>query len=67
VYLGTLAWAILVILPKIPLTDSLLKAAIDLAKRLPRATLPWSAISAVWQRRDISDPQRALFKNNGAA
>jgi hypothetical protein len=61
VYLGTLAWAILMILPQIPLSDSLLEAAIYLAKRLPRASLPWSAIAMVWQRRDISDAQRALF------
>ncbi len=64
VYAGTLAWAVLAILPQIPLTDSLLEAAIDLAKRLPRASLPWSAISKVWQRRDISDPQRALFDDS---
>jgi hypothetical protein len=61
VYLGTLAWAVLIILPQIPLSDSLLEAAIELAKRLPGANLPWSAISLVWQRRDISDAQRALF------
>jgi tetratricopeptide (TPR) repeat protein len=63
VYMGTVAWAVLIILPQIPLSDKLLEAAINLAKRLPRAILPWSAISKVWQRRDISDPQRALFKN----
>jgi hypothetical protein len=51
----------LIILPQIPLSDSLLEAAIELAKRLPGANLPWSAISLVWQRRDISDAQRALF------
>ncbi len=61
VYMGTLAWAVLIILPQIPLSVSLLEAAIDLAKRLPRAILPWSAISKVWQRRDIPDAQRALF------
>jgi hypothetical protein len=67
VYMGTLASAVLIILPQIPLSDNLLQAAIDLANRLPRAILPWSAISKVWQRRDISDPQRALFENNEAA
>jgi len=61
VYLGTLAYAVLMILPQIPVSDTLVEAAIDLAKRLPRASLPWVAISMVWQRRDISDAQRALF------
>jgi hypothetical protein len=64
VYMGTLAWAVLIILPQIPLSDNLLEAAIDLAKRLPRAILPWSAISKVWQRRDVSDRQRALFDDS---
>ena len=34
---GTLAWAILTILPQIEFTDALLKAAIDLVKRTPQA------------------------------
>jgi hypothetical protein len=65
-YAGTLASAVLRILPQIPLTDSLLEAAIDLAKRLPRDMSSWSAIAKVWQRRDISAAQRALFQGSGA-
>jgi hypothetical protein len=61
IYGGRLAWAVLRILPQIPLTDGLLEAAIDLAKRSPQDTSAWSAISRVWQRRDISAAQRALF------
>jgi hypothetical protein len=61
VYAGTLVSAVLAILPQIPLTDGLLAAAIDLAKRLPRDTFVWRTIAQVWRRRDISDPQRILF------
>jgi hypothetical protein len=61
IYGGRLAWAVLTILPQITLTDSLLGAAIGLAKRLPQSTSCWSAIDKVWQRRDISDQQRDLF------
>ncbi len=66
VYAGTLAWAVLIILPQISLGDSLLEAAIDFARRLPQDTLSWSAVAKVWQRRDISVAQRALFQGSGA-
>jgi hypothetical protein len=67
IYGGTLSWAILSILPQIPMTDGLLEAAIGLARRLPQETTPWSAIAKVWKRRDISVGQRQLyFKVNGA-
>lgn len=62
VYAGSLAWAVLAILPQIPLTDDLLKAAIDLAEQLPGSTFCWGTIDRVWHRRDLSDGQRALFK-----
>ncbi len=62
VYAGTLASAVLAISREIPLTDGLLAAAIDLAKRLPGDTFAWRTISRLWQRRDISTAQRALFE-----
>ncbi len=62
VYAGTLTWAVLSILSQIPLTDDLLEAAIDLARRLPGDALCWSAIARVWQRRDLSLAQRTLFQ-----
>jgi hypothetical protein len=63
VYAGTLVSAVFAILPQIPLTDSLLSAAIDLARRLPEGTFAWRNIARVWERRDISDAQRALFRS----
>jgi hypothetical protein len=67
VYAGTLVWAVLRILPQIPLTDSLLEAAVDLARRLPASTFAWSAISEIWQRQDISIVQRSLFEQRDSA
>jgi hypothetical protein len=62
VYGGTLAWAVLRILPQISLANSLLEAAIDLARRRPRDTFAWETLAAVWQRRDLSLAQRVLFQ-----
>lgn len=61
VYAGTVPWAVFANLPKIPLTDSLLEAAIEFAKKHPKDTSSWKALARVWQRRDISTAQRALF------
>jgi HEAT repeat protein len=61
IYAGTLPWAVLVILPKIPLVDELLQGAIDLARRLPKDTLSWRTIAQIWQRHDLSTAQRQLF------
>ena len=67
VYGGTLPWAVLSILPQIPITDNLLEAAIDLARRRPGESFPWRTIAGVWQRRDLSTAQRAFFYVTGAS
>ncbi len=66
VYAGSLAWAVLTILPQISLTDDLLAAAIDLVKRVPRSDWSWAILAGVWQRRDLSPSQRELFRSNSA-
>jgi hypothetical protein len=65
VYAGSLAWAVLRILPQISLTDVLLQAAIDLVKREPGSAWSWAVLAGVWQRRDLSPSQRELFRSNG--
>jgi hypothetical protein len=58
---GSLAWAVLSILPRSPLSDEVLKAAIDLMRRNGEDLNSWSRVAAVWERRDLTPTQRALF------
>jgi NACHT domain len=67
IYAGTLAGAVLRILPRIPLNDVLLEAAVDLAVRLPGSISAWNAIARTWQRHDLSVHQRALFQLRGSS
>jgi hypothetical protein len=60
-YAGTVPSAVFAVLPQIPLTDSLLKAAIEFARKHPKDTHSWKALGRVWRRRDISIAQRVLF------
>jgi len=66
IYAGTLAGAVLSILPQIPLTDGLVEAAVELATRLPHSSFTWNAIARVWQRHDLTVAQRALFQLRGS-
>jgi hypothetical protein len=66
VFAGSLAAAVLTILLRIPLTDELLAAAIDLVKRLPRSRLSWERLAEVWRRRDLTDVQRGFFYDDVA-
>ncbi len=58
---GSLAWAILCILPEITIKESILKASIDLAKRVSEDRFIWSILDRVWQRRDMDSQLRRLF------
>jgi len=58
---GSLAWAVLTILPKISLSETVLGAAINLARRTPEDTLTWAVIDEIWQRRDLTPALRRLF------
>jgi hypothetical protein len=60
-YAGTVPSAVFAILPQIPLTDALLEAAIEFARKHPKDTHSWKGLARVWRRRDISTAQRALF------
>ena len=60
-YAGTVPSAVFAILPQIPLTDALLEAAIEFARKHPKDTHSWKGLARVWGRRDISTAQRALF------
>jgi hypothetical protein len=60
-YAGTVPSAVFAILPQTPLTDTLLEAAIEFARKHPKDTYSWSALARVWRRRDISIAQRVLF------
>lgn len=59
VYEGT--WAIVQILPKIPMTKSLINAALGLAKRTPNDENMWSILDRLWKRRDLDADVREAF------
>jgi hypothetical protein len=61
IYAGTLASAVLQIVARITLTDRLLNAVIDFAKRSPQDESRWVAVDAVWRRRDLTPTQRLFF------
>jgi hypothetical protein len=57
-------WAIIQILPKIPLTKSLINAVLDLVVRTPKDETMWSILDVLWKRQDLEvDVRRAFFKD----
>lgn len=59
VYGGT--WTIIQILPKIPLTKSMISATLDLASRTPKDEKMWSILDSLWKRRDLDNEVREAF------
>jgi hypothetical protein len=61
IYGGRLSWAVLTMIPKMPVFDEVLSAALNLAMRAPRDDFVWATLLGVWRRRDLTPEQRRLF------
>jgi len=61
VYGGTLAWAIILILPQLPLTKALVDTALDLARRTPKDEMIWASLDQLRKRQDLDPEVREAF------